>query len=89
MTDPIEPEFHAMMNDIAAGLDDAFNGEALPGLPRTRKVGFALFAFNFGDYGGGRVNYISNASREDMIAAMKEWLARAEGRYHEGSERSQ
>lgn len=89
MTDPIEPQFHTMMNDLAAELDEAFNGKALPGLPRTRKIGFALLAFNFGDYSGGRVNYISNAGREDMIAAMKEWIARAEGRYTDGPERAQ
>lgn len=86
MADPIQPELRQMMNDVAAGLDDIFNGRELPGLPRTKKVGFCLFTFNFGQIDGGRVNYISNADRADMIAAVKEWLARAEGRYHEGSE---
>ncbi|MBT9472101.1 MAG: hypothetical protein V4514_19880 [Pseudomonadota bacterium] len=43
-------------------------------------VGFALFSFEFGKTEGGRVNYISNGGREDMIAAVKEWLARAEDR---------
>jgi hypothetical protein len=26
------------------------------------------------------VNYVSNAQRPDMLVAVKEWLARAEGR---------
>ena len=37
-------------------------------------LGFALFVFNFGD--GGHLAYMSNAQREDMIKAVKEWLAR-------------
>jgi hypothetical protein len=43
----------------------------------NRKVGFTLFTFNFGDLEGG-VNYISNAERSSMIAAVRAWLARAE-----------
>ena len=78
------------MNDIAAGLDTIFNGVRLPGLgsPPPR-IGFVLLTFEFNKTEDGRVNYISNGERSDMIAAMKEWLARAEGRYHEGSERVQ
>lgn len=40
------------------------------------KVGFTLFAFAFGD--GGPLAYVSNTEREQMIATMKEWLARLE-----------
>jgi hypothetical protein len=39
-------------------------------------VGFTLFVFDFGDK--GNIAYISNAQREDMIKATKEWLARLE-----------
>lgn len=73
------------MNDLAHELDARLNGGRLPGLGQKRRVGFAMLTFEFGKTEGGRVNYISNAGREDMISAMKEWLARAEGRYHEGS----
>ena len=38
--------------------------------------GFMLFIFSFGD--GGATFYISNAQREDMIEAMKEWIERNE-----------
>jgi hypothetical protein len=34
--------------------------------------------FEFGK--AGTVNYISNAHRADMLSAMKEFIARAEGR---------
>ncbi len=84
MAEPIEREFHAVMNATAEGLDKIFNGTTRP-----PKVGFVLLTFEFGRTEGGRVNYISNAERGDMIAAMKEWLARAEGRYAEPSDTKQ
>lgn len=83
MADPIDPKFHAIMNALADGLDQIFNGPALPGIPRKSKVGWCLLSFEFGKVEGGRVNYISNGDRADMIAAMHEWLARAEGRVAE------
>ena len=60
---------------MAKGLDLAFNGDERP-----RTTGFALFWFEFGQTENGRVNYVSNASRADMLVAVREWLARAEGR---------
>ena len=60
---------------MAKGLDLAFNGDEGP-----RTTGFALFWFEFGNTDGGRVNYVSTAAREDMLVAVREWLARAEGR---------
>lgn len=59
---------------LARGLDKILNGD-LTG--EDRKVGFTLLLFNFGDE--GRVNYVSNADRADMIATMKTLLARWEG----------
>lgn len=75
MTEPIEPEFYEMMNALAHGLDELFNGAQRP-----KKVGFVLLSFYFGDQQGGRVNYISNGKREDIVTALKELLARFEGR---------
>ena len=60
---------------LARRIDAFINGDAKP-----KKIGFALFLFEFGETSGGRVNYISNAGRGEMITAVKEWLARAEGR---------
>lgn len=72
---PIQPQFAGVMNALAEGIDDGLNG-----LRRPKTIGFALFVFEFGKTEGGRVNYVSNAERSEMITAVKEWLARAEGR---------
>lgn len=78
MSGPIQPAYREMMQRIAAAIDEGFNGDARP-----RKVGFVLLTAEFGKIEGGRVNYISNGERDDMIGMMKEWIARAEGRYVE------
>lgn len=41
-----------------------------------RRMGFSLFVFEFGEK--TNLSYMSNGSREDMIAVVKEWLARVE-----------
>ena len=76
---PIEPEHHDLMNALARGLDDAFNG---PDCPSDRKrVGFFLTTFNFDQ--PGRFNYISNADKLDVRAMLTDILARIEGRLSE------
>jgi hypothetical protein len=77
---PIEDEFREKMNVLAHFLDEQFNGE-LTG--HDRKVGFALFVFKFGAGDDHRSNYISNADRETMLATLKEFIARSEGRHFE------
>lgn len=62
---------------IAKSLDVTLNGDARRG---ERSIGFAIFIFEFGKTDGGRVNYVSNAARDEMLVAVREWLARAEGR---------
>ena len=75
---PIQDQYHKVMNDIGRILEGAIN-------PNGEKVnGFALLMFPFGQPDNPhRCNYISNANREDMLATMKEFIARAEGRYVE------
>lgn len=80
MSDPIQPQHHEAMNGLAAGIDDVLNGKELPGLPRKKKIGFVLLVAEFGKMEGGRVNYISNGERDDMLTMCREYLARAEGR---------
>lgn len=72
---PIEERYRNQMRALATALDEILNGDG----PKT--LGFMLLMFEFGKE--GRVNYISNAERSDAIAAMKEWIARAEGRHIE------
>lgn len=74
---PISPEYHDMMNGVARGLDDVFNGDAKGA---DRKTGFVLLVFPFGTADGGRCNFISNgADRKDVVTLMKEMIARFEG----------
>lgn len=81
MADPIQEEHHALMNALAHGIDETLNGpKALSVKP---KIGFVLLVAEFGKIEGGRVNYISNGNRPDMLAMCREYLARAEGRYQE------
>lgn len=69
---PIEMEVEVQMEAIGHVLH-----ENMP-----EGYGFALLMFKHGDVEGGRMNYLSDASREDMISALKELLANFEGRGH-------
>ena len=77
---PIEPMQHKRMNELAQFLDHQFNGDATG---NDRQVGFVLLSFKFGEQENGRINYISNADRADIITGLKELVARFEGRYTE------
>lgn len=87
MTAPIQAKFRKSMNAVARAIDEAFNGRRKPN--RAPRVGFVLLVAEFGKIEGGRVNYISNGERDDMIAMLREYLARAEGRYSDGPETKQ
>lgn len=78
---PIQPEYLETMNLLARRLDEIFNGEAPDVGVWVKRTGFALLVFPFD--APGRCNYISNAERADMLTAMKEFIARAEGRMSE------
>lgn len=77
---PIEEDHRAMMNAFAHALDEMLN----PG--GDRKIGFVLLLAKFGEVDNGRVNYISNGDRSDMIKMMEEYLARATGKHPEEQE---
>ena len=83
MTAPIQERYRSQMNKLARTIDEYFNGRRKA--VRKRNVGFILLTAEFGKIDGGRVNYISNGEREDMLAMMREYLARAEGRYSDGT----
>ena len=65
------------MRQIAEGLDRILNGIVEP-----KQVGFVLLTYPFGENieGTGKVNYIGNGKREDVLVALKEVVARWEGR---------
>jgi hypothetical protein len=61
-------QLEAPLKQIAKALE-----EALPKMVGVaERVGFAVFLFDFGPKGS--MAYVSNASREDMMAAVCEWL---------------
>ena len=68
---PIEEEFQEKMRALGLMLDDVFNESG------KKETGFCLLSFKFGEpteY--SRINYISNASRKDMIKALEDFLKR-------------
>lgn len=65
---PIEPQHFTEMNRVAEAIDAIFDG-----------YGFCLLVFDK-DTTDGRMNYICNCNRADMICAMKELIANFEGR---------
>jgi hypothetical protein len=73
---PIEAAYLETMNEIARALDIFLNGEAKG---PARKTGFVLMVFPYNGH-DGRCNFISNgANRKDVVALMKEMIARFEG----------
>lgn len=80
---PIEKDMHDFMNGLAKALDDILN----PGWDKgvNRKIGFALLTYHFGENieGTGRINYIGNGSRPEVLVGLKELVARWEGRHPE------
>lgn len=79
---PIPPEFIEKMKAVAHALDEVFNGP--PTMGAKPRVGFVLLTADFDRIEGGRVNYISNGERASMVAMLREYLARLEGRYQDG-----
>jgi len=78
MAEPIQSEHFASMNVLANFLDETFNGDKKG---HDREISFVLLISRFGQIDNGRVNYISNGEREDIICMLKEITARFEGRY--------
>jgi hypothetical protein len=76
--EPIQEQHIRTMNEIAAILDTVFKG-----------YGFTLMIFDLNAIDNGRMNYISNARRDDMVTAMKEFIAASEGRAHEAPAQKQ
>ena len=76
---PVEPTLRQLMNDIAQALTQALNN-ATQGSPE--RYGFALFMFGLSGNEACRMNYIANVNRQDMLTALKEFIARNEGTYN-------
>lgn len=73
MSEPISAAYKQEMNWLAHMLDRYFNKPDDP-----KKTAFVLLVTEF-DNMQGRVNYISNGKRADIVVMLKEMLARFEG----------
>jgi hypothetical protein len=77
---PIEEPYRDIMVRIVQALDHGFNGNTKG---TDRKTGFVLMVFPFNEVapgGSNRCNYASNgANRKDIVALMKQMIARFEG----------
>ena len=62
-----------IMQSVARNVDGALN-------PAGKRNGFVVLVFPLNQSEGARTNYVSNCDREDIITAMKEIIARFEGR---------
>lgn len=75
---PVQPELRELMNEIGHII-----GGALKEHTRKEKERYGFCLLMFALEAPGRMNYIANVNRGDMLAAMKEFIARNEGRYDE------
>lgn len=66
-----------IMRGMAKAMDQALNGSN-----GKKENGFVILIFPFDGPDGARVNYVSNADRRDIVAALKEITARFEGQPH-------
>lgn len=73
----IETAHVEKMNAVAQLLDEVFKG-----------YGFCLLVFSQGGE-EGRMNYIGNSLRDDMVIAMKEFIANHEGSFAEAPNKIQ
>lgn len=75
---PIEPALVELMNDIGRIIARALKETVQH---TGEQYGFALLMFGTKGEESSRMNYISNCDRSDMLALMKEFIARNEGTY--------
>ena len=68
---PTQVQVRLILEQECRRLADVVKRELPPG-----QQGFGLFLFDFG--AGGNIAYVSNADRQDMIRAMREWIERQE-----------
>lgn len=73
---PVEAHIRELMQTIGQSLARAIK-------KTDANYGFALLMFEYG--AEGHMIYTSNANRRDMVAALKEFIAKNEGTYQEES----
>lgn len=73
MTDAeVEARHKETMKELGRLLDISLNPDGVP------KFCFCLLITEFGDVPANKMSYISNATREDMLVVLKEFISRSE-----------
>ncbi len=67
------------MNEIVKGRMQKIARKVDEELPSG--YGFVVLAFNFGEGKDNEMMYVSNANRQDIVKAMKEWIEKTEENY--------
>ncbi len=67
------------MNEIVKGRMQKIARKVDEELPSG--YGFVVLAFNFGEGKDNEMMYVSNANRQDIVKAMKEWIEKTEQNY--------
>lgn len=67
------------MNEIVKGRMQRIARKVDEELPSG--YGFVVLAFNFGEGKDNEMMYVSNANRQDIVKAMKEWIEKTEQNY--------
>ena len=80
---PVEDRYHAKLQALGRGIDEILNGRPEGGWPRKTPLtegdsGFVLLMFTLRntEEGKGRMNYLSNCRRADMLQALERLVAR-------------
>lgn len=64
------------MNELVKGKMQKIARKVDEELPNG--FGFVVLAFNFGESEDNEMMYVSNANRQDIVKAMKEWIEKTE-----------
>lgn len=79
---PIQHQYRKTMEEMGKMIDQSLNPHVTK--KSMRHTGFALFVFPFGQPNGERrANYICSAQKKYVLAMLKEFIARVEGKYQE------
>ena len=70
---PVDPRSEDLLRALGRGLDEMLNPN-----PDEKEWAFVVILTRF-DETEGRANYLSNASRDDVVVMLREQLARFEG----------
>lgn len=82
-TSEVQEQYALIMKRLGRAIDQFINPDAILSTgrvnPKLRTAGFVLLMFQLGDTGAdGRMNYISNSKRADILASLKELVGKME-----------